>query len=144
MERSRAAFSDTERDLMPIRIKIDPNERTLTCHYMGKVTDEELLRAWKKTYEDDAWSPGMPELIDLSKLDDTRVTTAGMQRLIEYCRSVYRREGLDKVRVSVYAPQPLLGLGLLRMYQSISENSAETISIFSDYGEARAFLTEAH
>jgi hypothetical protein len=124
---------------MPIQIEIHNEECCLIVRCIGEVADEELIEAWSAAYGSKDWVPGMPELVDLSKLEGGQITAEGIRKLEEYCQRVYLENGLSEVKVAVYAPHPL-GYGLTRMYQALVNGSPEQVFVTKDLDKARAFI----
>jgi hypothetical protein len=102
------------------------------------VSDDEVIGAWRKVYESDEWIPGMPELIDLSALDDAKVTLQGFREVSDYCSEVFRREGLSNVIVSVYAPKQFQR-NIMTSYRMVNKKLPSNIKMFNNFEDAKAF-----
>ncbi|BBO75525.1 hypothetical protein DSCW_29420 [Desulfosarcina widdelii] len=124
---------------MPIIIEIDQKRQYLTASYKGTVSDDEVIGAWKGVYEGSEWTPGMPELIDLSALDDAKVTLQGFREVSDYCSEVFRRERLSNVIVSVFAPRRFQH-NLMKSYRMVNKNSPVNTMLFNNFEDAKAFL----
>ena len=124
---------------MPIIIEIDPKRQYLTASYKGTVSDDEVIGAWKEVYEGGEWIPGMPELIDLSALDDAKVSHQGFREVSDYCSKVFRREQLRKVIVSIFAPRRFQR-NLMKSYLMVNKKSPINTMLFNNFEDAKAFL----
>ena len=124
---------------MPITIEIGEERKYLTTRFIGTVSDDEMIAAWKDVYDGDEWVPGMPELIDLSALEQSKITLQGFRRLSEYCCGVIRREGLDTIIVSVYVPNQC-SRNLMLSYRIANKNKPLDIKMFNHIEDAKAFL----
>jgi len=124
---------------MPIELSLDRSRNRLVATYTGRVTDEELLSAWRRYYEGGDWAPGVPELNDLSAADVTAVSSSAIQALAEYVTEFLQARNAGPVKVAVYAPDAL-PFGLGRMYEALASASPESVGVFRDLSQAEAWL----
>jgi PAS domain S-box-containing protein len=81
----------------------------------------------------------MPELIDLSALDDAKVTLQGFREVSDYCRKVFRRERLSNVIVSIFAPRRFQR-NLMKSYRMVNKKAPLNTMLFNNFEDAKAFL----
>jgi len=124
---------------MPIIIEVNDKRKYLTARFIGSVADDDLIGAWKEVYDGDEWVPGMPELIDLSAFEESKITLQGFKRLSEYCCDVIRREGLDTIIVSVYIPDQRFR-NLMLSYRIVNKQAPLYIKLFNHIEDAKTFL----
>jgi hypothetical protein len=122
---------------MPIEHRYDPALRTLFLEFSGEVSEAELVDTARKLAADPSIPPGHRELVDLSRIQNTDVTSAALRRVAHiYTESDKRPEDS---RVAIVAPGDLY-YGLSRMYEAFRRSSPVEIRVFRELGEARAFL----
>lgn len=124
---------------MPITFSFCHEDGYVTVVYAGRFNDTELLDAWKNLYERSDWTPGLNELIDCSQVDDTDVTSDGLQTLAEYTKSIFSKHGIRSVKVAVYAPKGF-SFGMSRIYEALSDDLLETVRVFDNLQEAKSWV----
>lgn len=109
--------------------------------YVGRLTDEDLIQAWKDFFERGEWIPCLNELADLSELDSRGITSQGIERLAEYAAPILKKHCKSAVKVAVYSPKDL-SYGLSRMYEAMSDESTQKIYVFRERAKAELWLME--
>jgi hypothetical protein len=122
---------------MPIEHRYDPALRTLFLDFSGEVSEGELVEVASKLASDPSIPPGHRELVDLSGIRDTDVTTAALRRVARIYAETDKRP--EDSRVAIVAPADLF-FGLSRMYEAFRGDSPLEIRVFRALGEARAWL----
>ena len=119
---------------MPIEHRYDPALRTLFVELTGEVSETELVDAARKLSADPSIPPGGRELVDLSGVRDTDVTSAVLRRVAQIYSE--RDQQPEDSRVAIVAPGDLY-YGLSRMYEAFRRSSPVEIRVFRELGEAR-------
>jgi hypothetical protein len=122
---------------MPIEHRYDPALRTLFVDVSGEVSETELVDTARKLAGDSSIPPGRRELVDLSRIENSDVTSATL-RLVAHIYAESDQQPEDS-RVAIVAPGDLY-YGLSRMYEAFRRSSPVEIRVFRELGEARAFL----
>jgi hypothetical protein len=124
---------------MPISFSINPKNGYSIAKFEGRISDEELLNAYKAFYTGKDWWPGQNELVDFSDADLKEITVEGMRNLAEFAESVFKAHNIPLVKTALYAPKDF-PFGLSRMYEAISYESPENVRVFRDIVEAEMWL----
>jgi hypothetical protein len=127
---------------MPITFLLNKNDGYFISRYIGILLDEELIDAYEKWFQGDAWSPGLNELVDLSEADLSRITTSGVTKFVAYNEKVNRNNNITSIKIAVYAPRDL-HYGLARMYSILADDSPEDVHVFRDIQDAESWLKSA-
>ena len=122
---------------MPIEHRYDPALRTLFLEFSGEVSEIELLDVARKLASDPSIPPGHRELVDLSGVLVTDVTSLALRRVAQIYAEADKRP--EDSRVAIVAPADLF-YGLSRMYEAFREPSPLEIQVFRELREARAWL----
>ena len=122
---------------MAISHRYDAALRTLFLEFSGEVSESELVDVARKLASDPAIPPGHRELVDLSGIRETDVTSAALRRVAYIYAEADQRP--EESRVAIVAPGDLF-FGLSRMYEAFREPSRLGIRVFRELGEARAWL----
>ena len=122
---------------MPIEHRYDPQLRTLFLDFSGEVSELELLDVARKLSSDPSIPPGHRELVDLSGVLVTDVTSLALRRVAQIYAEADKRP--EDSRVAIVAPADLF-YGLSRMYEAFREPSPLEIQVFRELREARAWL----
>lgn len=91
------------------------NKGFLTSSFTGIVTNEELIEHGRKLSDDSNIIPQIVEFVDLSSVDEMKLTKEGLQHLIGIVNA--NREKFNGQKVAIFAPNPT-EYGFSRMYQS--------------------------
>jgi hypothetical protein len=126
---------------MPIIFSINHESGYSISKFEGRISDEELLKAYEDFYMGEYWRPNQNELVDLSNADLTEITTEGMRCLSKFAESVFKAHNILSVKTALYAPKDLL-FGLSRIYEVISNGSPENVKVFRDILEAKIWLKQ--
>lgn len=124
---------------MPITFSINHKDGYSIAKFDTRISDEELLNAYKAFYTGKDWRPGQNELVDFSDVDLEEITIKGMINLAEFAESVFKAHNIPSVKTAIYAPKDLT-FGLSRMYEAISFESPENVRVFRDILEAEMWL----
>jgi hypothetical protein len=103
------------------------------------ISDEELLASWRGFFQGGEWIPGLNELADLSQADLSDITSAGLESLVSYAKTIYARYNIRSVKIAIYAPKPL-HFGLARMYEAITFKHPQSAEVFRDMQEAVSWV----
>ncbi|MGA7276837.1 MAG: hypothetical protein WBW79_02765 [Desulfocapsaceae bacterium] len=124
---------------MPISYLINTTYNYLEVVCRGLITDREVLEARLDCLSGADWVPGMPELVDLSKADFSKVTPAGIEQIAGIVDRIYRANGLTRVKVGVYT-RDLLPSVITELYRDYSRDLVEQIRVFDERSAARLWL----
>jgi hypothetical protein len=122
---------------MPIAHHYDAELRTLFVEFSGEVSEAELVDVARKLASDPAIPPGHRELVDLTGIRNTDVSSATLRRVAYIYAEADQRP--EESRVAIVAPADLY-YGLSRMYEAFREPSRLVIRVFRDLPEARTWL----
>jgi len=122
---------------MSIQFEVNQDESCYLAKWEGRLTDADLLSAYKAFFDSEDWVPGHNSLVDLSELDAADITPAGLQSLAGLVRSRFAPHNIHP-RIAVYAPHDL-PYGLARMY-SVRVEAFESHAAFRDRDEAIEWL----
>jgi hypothetical protein len=125
---------------MGITFTVHHDEGYYTAKFVGEITDDEMLTAYREFLENGEWVPGHGELSDLSELKGGGITGDGVRQLAAYIASQVSAHDITPTLV-VYAPHDL-PYGLARMY-SVPAEDFETIHVCRELQEAEAIIKSA-
>ena len=126
---------------MPINFYPNQEEGYFVSKFTGDLTDDELLNSYKAYFDSVEWLPLSKEVVDLSELDSTDVTSGGMERLARLIENLLIVRGIASYHTAVYAPHDL-GFGLSRIYEAMATGSPESVMVFRQLSEALAWIKE--
>ncbi len=126
---------------MPIEFTVYPNEGFYISKSIGAINDAEMLDAYRRFFACDKWVPGMNELADISETDASQISESGLRNLAGQIERFFLQHNIFP-KVAVYAPFDL-SYGLSRMYSVFAEGF-ETVEVFRDLSEAKAWLVNAN
>jgi hypothetical protein len=123
---------------MPLKVRVDPEEKVLYLDGSGVVTDDDLLLYVEEYLSKEEYS-SFDEFLDLSASDLFDLTYAGLSRLAEAAAATDPDATRTKIAILV---SETLGKGLSRMYQSLREGKGgrRETRIFMDESECREWL----
>ena len=123
---------------MPIEFSINHDDGYFISKYIGKISNAELLDAYKNFYQEVMWSPALNELCDLSEITDmTELTSEGLENLCRFNGSVCKKHNIAPT-VAFLAPKDHL-YGMSRICLVHAEKFA-TVQIFRSMPEAEELL----
>jgi len=123
---------------VPIHIAVDETRKLRTVTMWGSVDDKELVETFSQCWSAPDFDPSMREFHDLSKLEGSEVTTAGLRELARIDLAL-NTQGATLGRAAVYAPSDLR-FGISRMYQAFVDASDGSIEVFRDRRAALEWL----
>ena len=109
--------------------------------FTGEISDGDLLSSYKAYFEKEGWTPLSKEIVDLSELDSTTVTSDGMRRLSSYIENLLIERGITTYHTTVYAPHDLT-FGLSRIYEVMAGGSPESVMVFRQLSDAVSWIKE--
>ena len=124
-------------------ISFFPNQEEgyFVSKFTGEITDDELLNSYKEYFEDEEWIPLSVELVDLSEIDRTTVTSDGINRFARYIENQLIERGINTYYTAVYAPHDLT-YGLSRIYDVMTNESPESVMVFRQLSDAVSWIKE--
>ena len=124
-------------------ITFSPNQEAgyLISRFTGEITDDELLNSYKEYFENEDWIPLSKEIVDLSELDKTTVTSDGMRHLASYIENILSERGITTYHTAIYAPHDLT-FGLSRIYDAMTDKSPEFVMVFRQLSDAVSWIKE--
>lgn len=126
---------------MPIEIATHESGHYFITKYEGQITDEGLIPAYAAFYANNDVGSGLPELVDLSLADSSRISREGLIGLALWTERFHRQHGVSAKKTAIYAP-----LGSSRpaaiIYEVWARGSPEIVRIFVELDEAIYWLTE--
>lgn len=114
---------------MPITHHYDGATRTLHAVIQGTITDEEVLEYARRVAPDTEIPPGRRELIDLSGVEQTDVSGAGLREVADVFRA--HDQTLFETKIAIVAPTDI-AYGLARMYQAFRSDSPVLLQVFRE------------
>ncbi len=124
--------------MSPITHSLNEELHLLITTWSGAVTDAEMMAAYRAAYADSRWVPGFNEVTDLRRANVGAVTSDGLRgvrRLV--AESVAGFSG--RFKTAILAPTDL-GFGISRMYEMMSDESAESVRVCRDADDAAAWV----
>ncbi len=119
---------------MPVSYRIDVANGIVYSEARGRVTDDEMIDHQNRLRDDPAFRSDFRQLYDFRGVEAVAVTTSGVRRLAE--GNVF---GAGSRRAIVTAQEAVYGL--VRMYQTLKDQSPDVLRIFrDDIEEARTWL----
>jgi hypothetical protein len=122
---------------MPVEHRYDAALRTLFVTFTGEVSETELLDTARKLSADPSIPPGRRELVDLSRIENSDVTSAALRRVAHIYSETDKQP--EDSQVAIVAPGDLY-YGLSRMYEAFRRSSPVEIRVFRELAEARSWL----
>ena len=126
---------------MPVTFTVESDKGYFLSTYSGKLSEKELLRSWDQFFENGLWKPGLKELVDLSLAHPGDITGDFIRRLAHFTNYFYAGKSINTVKVAIYAPEDI-DFGLSRMYETLTDTSAEEVMVFRDRQKAELWLSE--
>jgi hypothetical protein len=127
---------------MPLDIWLDSDERLHHTVGRGTLTDRDLLEAWGDVLADPAYDAGVDHLVDMTGVEEFKVTPIGAQRLADVMEMCARplAPGV-RPRVACVAPGDD-AFNVLRMYEMYRELQGSPAHYFvcRTMEEARCWL----
>lgn len=126
---------------MPVKFELNPRGKYFISRWLGRVSDVEILEAYKGFFEGEVWSPNVNVLTDLSQADFAKVSTDGLMKLAEFSKHNYQKHGISVVKTAVFSPGDL-EFGMARVYGAFTHDVPETVEVFRTYQDAVQWLNE--
>lgn len=126
---------------MPVKFELNPRGKYFISRWLGKVSDVEILEAYKGFFGGEAWSPSFNALTDLSQADFADVSADGLMKLAEFSKKNYNKHGISVVKTAVFSPGDL-EYGMARVYGAYTHDVPETVEVFRSYQDAVQWLKE--
>ena len=126
---------------MAITFSSNQKEGYFISKYSGEITDVDLFNSYKAYFENEAWLPLSKEIVDLSELGKTTVTSDGMERLARYIENLLIKRGITTYHTAIYAPGDLT-FGLSRIYEVMASGSPELVMVFRQLDKAISWIKE--
>ena len=126
---------------MAITFSPNQEEGYFISIYTGLITDDDLLDSYMAYFENEDWIPLSKEIVDLSEIDNTTVTSDGMERLASYVENLLTQRGITAYYTAIYAPQDL-SFGLSRIYDVMTGQSPESVMVFRKLSDAIAWIKQ--
>jgi len=122
---------------MPIDYQIDRARRLILTRAWGTLTDGDILSLKAKLLSDPEFDPDMPELSDVSAIEQLEVTAAGVRAMVAHdSQNAARRSGF---RLALVVPADE-AFGMARMYQMMGDRQDHTVGVFRSRAEAEVWL----
>ena len=122
---------------MPLTYHIDKEQSLIITTAVGVLTDEDVLLHKTQLLKDPDFRPGLRELSDIRSIDRLAVTPIGIKNMVEHDR--HHAEQVEQHRLAIVASEDAV-FGMGRMYQMMAEPVTESVRIFRDIDEAKAWL----
>lgn len=120
---------------MRIERQVDLVDRVVVLRVVGDLGDEELVGLASELENAPDVKPDFSLLIDLRQANGKNVTSAGVRALAERSLVLSRAS-----RRAVVVPSAL-GFGMARMYEMLREQRGGATQVFSDFDEARRWIS---
>ena len=124
---------------MPIQFTIGEGGTLIVAHGVGVLTDNDLLDYDRGLVENPDIQPTRRELIDFREVEDSQVTTEGLQTLAAYERTHAWRD--QDVQVALVLSEELY-VGMVEIYKGFIASRRLPIEfrVFLNMAEARDWL----
>ena len=119
---------------MPAEYKIDKMSGVVFSAAHGVVTDKEAYSHQDKLRDDSGFDPGFSQLFDFTLVTGAELSIAAIHHLAE--RNPF---GLGSKRAFVASSD--LMYGLARMFQVLTSDHSDELTVFRDMDEARNYLS---
>lgn len=123
---------------MGIHFKVHLDKRLLVGVWVGPVSDEEVVQAYREIYLGSENYPLLNEIADLRQADMSAVTAESLRQVADIVASITAEDGRT-FKTAVIAERDL-PYGIARMYGSISDGSGEETRVFRKESEALSWL----
>jgi hypothetical protein len=123
---------------MPIRHRVEENGELLVVERLGTVTPEEEADSLRARGADPEVRPGIPVMVDCTRLDVTDSPTH-VRQVAE--RALANARHLRCGRVAIVVRDDA-AYGMARMYQALTEDSHPITQVFRALQPARRWLLE--
>ena len=125
---------------MPVRVSLDPSDGIVHLEASGSLTAGDMIGCLQEILGHPGFVPGMPQLCDLSAVDETDITAEDVAQIAE----AFGRHTpeLADTRLAIVSPKPLL-FGLGRMYEALAQGhdfQGAEARVFWDRREGLAWL----
>ena len=125
---------------MSITIEMNHEAGYFVSHYIGVITDADLLKDWKSIFKSGVWIPDLNELADLSEADLNSLTHDGIKTIAYYFNYMTTENNITFIKkTAIYAPNAL-NFGLSRMYSVFAYDSSQYIEVFREREKAIQWL----
>ena len=118
---------------MPESYEIDPERQLIICRAWGELSNADLREHYRRLAADPAFSPDYAQLADLCDVTDFSVDSAMIESTAR--TSIFS----PGTRRAFVAPSGI-AFGLARMFAAHSSAGGQNLEVFSDLGEAAAWL----
>ena len=125
---------------MPIESDTSIVPGTLVSVFTGRVTDAEFLDYYERLIEDPPLFPWL-EIVDGRAIEHMGISPWGEGRLAGILGS--HMELLRDARVAMVAEAGSAAYGMFRMWEIRREHLNYRVEVFTDFGEARAWILRA-
>ena len=122
---------------MPISYRIDLERNLVLTTASGTLTDDDIVQLKTRLVRDPDFKPGMKELSDIRGIDQLDVTPGGVGAMVQQDIRDSAEVASHKLALVVSKE---VAYGMARMYQTLTKSNIETVSVFRDIDEARAWL----
>jgi hypothetical protein len=123
---------------MPILHTINEELGVVLSTWMGSVSDDNVVEAYRQLYMDKRWKPGYHEIADMRDVDVSGLTGKGVREVSAMVES-YTRGKCERFKTAVIASEDL-PFGLARMYEAVSDESPESVRVFRDVKAALEWM----
>ena len=122
---------------MPISYRIDVERNLVLTTGSGTLTDNDIIQFKARLLQDPDFKPGMKELSDIRGIDQLDITPSGVQAMVQQDARHSAEVASHKLALVVSKE---VAYGMARMYQTLTQSNIETVGVFRDIDEARAWL----
>ena len=122
---------------MPLRIRVDVDAGFLRAEGSGLLSLRDLQEALAAIVEHPDFAPGMPQLCDLSDVENVDVTYGDLKAVVEWAMG--RAERFGRSKVAVVASEPVV-FGVTRMYSVLAQELPTEIRVFRTREDAMRWL----
>ena len=125
---------------MPITFEFHAEHDFFVSTWEDEIMDSDLQSSYDALFRNKAYKFGYHEIVDVREADMTGVTGEGMRQL---SLMVQQRLGGNRIgfKTAIVAPEDL-NFGISRMYEMMSDDSPESVSVFREWADALAWVNE--
>ena len=122
---------------MPIRYRIDFDEKIIHTEAYGLLTDDDILKMKEEIYSNLLDLFDFRELSDMTQVERFEVTTEGIKKMVAL--DAMNTGKLNNYRLAIVADKAVI-FGMGRMYEMRTTGNIGNIRIFTNMQEAKDWL----
>lgn len=123
---------------MPIKSRINPEQKLVIVRHVGSVPDGEFLTSYKALFQDARYDKSFNILIDLRRADSSARSPNTLRDFASFVQQQFAAAESGP-KVAVVAPDDI-SFGMARMYEALSDSVPWEFKVFRDAAAAVSWL----